>query len=235
MIRLGGSPGSVIAFHPDRELSFWPTPPQVADDLVDGALVPGWGQGEASVDGDVPQVRVLEPSAGDGHLARVIRGYLPRAHLTVVEPAAARVATLRAQRGLADEVAESTLEDYLAGVAVAALTGTWRGFDLVAMNPPFTLANRPEAWAEHVLAVWEDPHLLLPGGTLAAVLPSVVLTGRSRLVRAVRAILGPDQVRFSDGSIRAVDHGRIDPCDRGAFAPVGAGVSAALMWAYRPI
>ncbi len=55
---------TTIAFDADPALSFWPTPPEVADDLVYTALIPGWGQGEASADGEVPQVRVLEPSAG---------------------------------------------------------------------------------------------------------------------------------------------------------------------------
>lgn len=223
---------TTIAFAADPALSFWPTPDEVADDLVYSALCPGWGQGEASVDGEVPQVRVLEPSAGDGHLARVIRRYLPYAHLTAVEPASTRAATLRAQAGLADEVVESALEDYLAAVAVDALTGDWRGFELVVMNPPFTLADRPEAWAEHVLGIWNDPNIMASGGTLAAVVPRILITGRSKLVRAVRDLIGPEIVRYSSGSLRGV-RGTIDICERGAFAPVGAGVSTVLLLAHK--
>ncbi len=40
-------------------------------------------------------LRVLEPSAGDGHLAREIRAHLPQAHLTCIEPAPERAAALR--------------------------------------------------------------------------------------------------------------------------------------------
>ena len=160
----------IIQFARDTALSFWPTPPEVADDLVIPALCPGYGFGEAC--GDVPQVRILEPSAGEGHLARVARRHLPCAHITAVEPDPTRAATLRALPNVVDEgvesylparlralpevvdeVVESTLEDYLASVGVSALLGDWQPFDLVFMNPPFTLPGRPEVWAEHVLAV----------------------------------------------------------------------------------
>jgi len=178
-----------IAYTPDPALSFWPTPTDVADDLVYLALCPGHGLGEAA--SGVPQVRILEPSAGEGHLARATRAHLPYAHITAVEPNPQRAATLRALPGVADEVVESTLENYLAAVAVQALTGGWTPFDLVLMNPPFTLDGRPEAWAEHLLAIYTDPHLLAPGGTLGAVVPRIILTGKSKLVRAVRELLGP--------------------------------------------
>lgn len=205
---------TTVAYVPDPALSFWPTPDQVADDLVYRALIPGYGDGSAA--GGCPQIRVLEPSAGDGHIIRAVRNHLPHAHVTAVEPSPERAAGLRAQDGLADEVHESTLEDYLATVAVQALTGTFQPFDLVFMNPPFTLAGRPEAWAEHVLAVFNDPHLLLPYGCVSAVVPRIVATGHSKLVRAVRALLHP--------------YYGTDLCERGAFDPVGAKVSAATIF-----
>jgi hypothetical protein len=220
-----------IAYTPDPALSFWPTPTDVADDLVCRALCPGYGFGEAA--SDVSQVRVLEPSAGEGHLARATRAHLPYAHITAVEPNAQRAATLRALPGVVDEVVQSTLENYLAAVAVQALTGRWTSFDLVLMNPPFTLDGRPEAWAEHILAIYTDPHLLAPGGTLGAVVPRIVLTGKSKLVRAVRELFGPTHSRDPDGTLLC-EHGEIEPCERGAFAPVEAGVSTALMCVQKP-
>lgn len=221
-----------VAFTSDPELSFWPTPGDVADDLVILALCPGYGQGEAA--GGVPQVRILEPSAGEGHLARVARKHLPGAHITAVEPAPQRAAVLRAQAGLADEVVESTLDDYLAGAAVAAIIGELEPFELVFMNPPFTLPGHPEAWAEHVLAIWNAPHLVNPGGTVAAVVPHVALTGKSKLVRTVRALLGKINGRYPDGMLVG-EYGSIAPCAKGAFAPVGAGVSTVLLRLHKPI
>jgi hypothetical protein len=207
------SSANALSYTPDPALSFWPTPPDIADDLVYWLLQPWHCTGEG--------VRVLEPSAGDGHLVRAIRDHLPDAHIAAVEPSAARAATLRAQRGLADEVIESTLEDYLANVAMSAFAGVWQPFHLVVMNPPFTLAGRPEAWAEHVLATYNDPYLLAPGGVVGAVVPYVVKTGKSPKVRAVRDLLNP--------------YYGIQECERGAFAAVGAKVSTALIWAQTPL
>jgi hypothetical protein len=144
---------------------------------------------------------------------------MPRCHITAVEPSADRARRLR-DGGLADEVIESTLEDYLLSVAWAALAGTFEPFDIVVMNLPFTLAGRPEAWAEHVLALHDDPHLLAPYGQISAVVPRIVVTGKSKLVRKVRALLHPY-------------HG-LDLCERGAFDPVGARVSAATIWIEKP-
>lgn len=199
-----------IAYIPDPDLAFWPTPPDVADHLVYWVLEPWHGRGDG--------VRVLEPSAGDGRLARAVRDHLPEAHITAVEPSHQRAERLR--DGVADEVVESTLEAYLTGVAVAAFSGRWQPFDLVFMNPPFALPGRPEAWAEHVLAIYDDPHLLAPGSVISAVVPRVVLTGKSKLVRAVRGLLSP--------------WGQAEACDRGAFDAVGARVSTAVLWTQKP-
>lgn len=200
---------ATIDYEPDPALSFWPTPEEIADDLVQRTLCPGFGRGGAV--GDVAQVRVLEPSAGDGHLAQSIRRHLPEAHITCVEPSAVRAERLRVQVGLADEVIESTLEDYL-------LRSAWMAepFDIVVMNPPFTLPDRPEAWAEHFLAIYYDPFLLAPYGQISAVVPRIVMTGKSKLVRQVRDLLDPQH--------------SIEECPQGAFDPVGAKLSTARIW-----
>jgi hypothetical protein len=215
----------------DPALSFWPTPREVAEDLVFMTLNPSL----VAVGNDprgVPQIRVLEPSAGEGDLVRVVREHLPYAHVTGVEPNAYRAARLRSQPGLVDEVAEGALEDYLATVARSTREG-WAPFDLVLMNPPFTLPGRREVWAEHVLAVCHAQRLLAPGAVVGAIVPHIVLTGKSRLVRAVRTLLGPDCVRHCTGALWG-QHGRIEPGARGAFDPVGAAVSTALLWVWPP-
>lgn len=197
-----------IAYTADPALSFWPTPPEVAHDLVYQALMPWHCSGKG--------VRVLEPSAGDGHLATEIRTQLPDCHITCVEPSRPRAERLRSLTGVADEVVDSTIEDYLTAVAFAALGGTWEPFDLIVMNPPFTLSGHPEAWAEHILALHDDPRILTPGGLISAVVPRIVMTGKSPLVRKVRG--------------RTLPHPYgIEECEQGAFDPVGAQISTALI------
>lgn len=194
----------------DPRMSYWPTPADVADDLMYFVLESWHRLGDG--------LRVLEPSAGEGHLVRAIRSRLPEAHITAVEPDPVRAARLRDQPAGADEVIQSTLEDYTAAAAAAYAAGGWQPFDLAIANPPFTLPDRPQAWAEHLLAMYHDPHLLAPGAVIAAVVPHIALTGTSRLVRAVRALT-------PSGA---------EACERGAFATVGARVSTALMWAQKP-
>lgn len=195
-----------LTYTADLAMSFWPTPPEVAFDLVYRALMPWHCTGEG--------VRVLEPSAGDGHLVSEIRAQLPGAHISCVEPHPDRAARLRAQA--ANEVVESTIEDYVASVALSALGGSWMPFDLVVMNPPFTLDGHPEAWAEHVLLLHDDPYILAPGGLISAVVPRIVMTGKSRLVRKVREL------------VLSHPHG-MEETERGAFGPVGAQVSTAVI------
>jgi tRNA1(Val) A37 N6-methylase TrmN6 len=98
---------ATVAFTPDPALSYWPTPDEIADDLVYWLLEPWHGMGEG--------IRVLEPSAGEGHLAQAVRQHLPDAHITAVEPSPQRAATLRTLPHL--DVVEATLESYLDDVA----------------------------------------------------------------------------------------------------------------------
>jgi methylase of polypeptide subunit release factors len=199
----------------DRLLSYWPTPIDIADDLVYWLLQPWHGQGDG--------IRVLEPSAGEGHLIRAIQCHLPEAHITAVEPSYVRATTLRTVSGI--NVVESTLENYLVDITTTALSGLWQPFDLAIMNPPFTLVDQPEAWADHILAIYHDPYLLAPGGTLGAVVPRILITGKSKRVRKVRELFA-----CYEGSC----YGGVEECDRGAFDSVGARVSVALMWAQKP-
>ena len=198
-----------IAYAPDQVRAYFPTPPEVADDLVYWVLEPGHANGEG--------VRVLEPSAGEGHLARVVREYLPYAHITAVEPSG-RAEALRTG-GVINEVVQSTIEDYLA-------TFGGPSFDLVLMNPPFSLPGQPEAWADHILSVFHHPGVLAPARLLGAVVPRIAVTGKSKRVRQVRELTGWDD----DLSRR----GDMEPCEKGAFDATDARVSVALMWTQKP-
>lgn len=39
----------MIRFEADREMAFWPTPPEVASDVVCWPLIPGYGDGAAGI------------------------------------------------------------------------------------------------------------------------------------------------------------------------------------------
>ena len=187
----------------DRAMSYWPTPTDLADDLVFSVIDP-WHLPDGA------GVRILEPSAGDGALVRAVRGRLPAARVTAVEPEPGRAAQLMAA-GIADEVVASTLEDYLTQ-AVA------EPYDLVIANPPFTLPGRREAWAEHLLAIAHHPRLLAAGAVVASVVPRIVMTGQSKRVRQLRSLMTFPAMQTQE-------------CPAGSF---GAAVPTALIWFEAP-
>jgi predicted RNA methylase len=202
-----------IDFAPDPAMSYWPTPSDLADELVYWILEPWHGTGDI--------LRILEPSAGTGHLVAAIRHRLPDAHITAVEPDPARAEQLAAV-GFADEVIHATLEEHLVAVSLAAVRGTWQPYHLAIANPPFTLPGRREAWAEHLLALYHHPDALRPGAVIAAIVPRSVFTGSVPKIAAVRRLLHPTGC------------GQARPTDRDAFAPVGMGNPTALLWTQRP-
>jgi phospholipid N-methyltransferase len=152
----------------DKEMSYWPTPPALAADLVaDLDLQPG--------------SRVLEPSAGDGALVRAVRDAYLSVHITAVEPDLGRRTYLRRTGPVGMHVWDGTLEDYAAFAGPAGIR-----FDAVVMNPPFTLPGQRYAWAQHLTLAWDR---LLPGGLLRAIVPPSLEFGRQRPVAAVRDLV----------------------------------------------
>lgn len=101
-------------------------------------------------------LRVLEPSAGLGRLYSAIRNASPFASITLVEiapPCAAELYRLTA----GDDLAQLIQADFLS-CDRDRLGG---GFDVVVMNPPFTMGTDIRH-IEHALT------LLNPGGTLVS-------------------------------------------------------------------
>lgn len=82
-----------------------------------------------------------------------------------------------------------SVQKHWRGLVTPTMAGQFEPFDLVPANPPFTLPNRPEAWAEHFLAMFQHPYLLGPLGLVCAVVPRIIVTGKSKRVRAVRELL----------------------------------------------
>lgn len=175
----------------DKDAAFFRTPKEVADRLAycAGLLDPRWQ-------------RVLEPSAGDGALAKAARDvYSWRAlEIVCVEPDAGRHAKLLDSGFKAEQ---STFEEYAATEP--------EPFDAVLMNPPFAVAGHPVLWAEHVLLAWG---LLKEGGKLAAVVPNNLTRGLAP-IRQVQAL------------VKA--HGYVQSLPEGSFKESGTGVHTVIV------
>jgi len=113
-------------------------------------------------------LRALEPSAGEGHLARALRecGF----EVTCVEQHPGRASTLRSQ-------GFTTLQaDFL--------TLDLPRYDAVGMNPPFSAPRVRYAYAQHVEKAYT---LLEPGGVLMAIVPAAALEPSARASRFIWA------------------------------------------------
>ncbi|HLW00067.1 MAG TPA: hypothetical protein VKT82_15465 [Ktedonobacterales bacterium] len=116
-----------------------------------------------------PGMRVLEPEAGDGALARIVRATCPEAWLDVIEIDPALQALLH-QQGY--HVAGQDALDYQAGPVYGA----------VVMNPPFR--GRQDIW--HILTCFD---FVAPGGRLVTIASAESVTGTSTRAEAFRAWL----------------------------------------------
>jgi hypothetical protein len=98
-------------------------------------------------------------------------------------------------------------------------------FDVIVMNPPFSVPGRASIWAEHLLAAWE---LLAPGGRLLAIVPASVLNAGAP---------GTALTRGAQGSAQRLvwEHGTAEPLPRDAFAESGIMFGTAVVWLDRPV
>lgn len=157
-------------------LAYFPTPPELAAEIV------------AGLDVAAPKF-VLEPSAGDGALVRAARERWPDARITAVELDPLNVAML-ANTGAA------IIDDDFLAVSFGGLR-----FDVVVMNPPFVVGDDKVAWETHLRRAVE---LLAPGGALACVAPSGSWRGstqkRFKALRSWLAGLGADVREHDPGA-----------------------------------
>lgn len=108
-----------------KEFSFWPTPNEVSDKLCQLA---GIGSGD----------RVLEPSAGEGHLVQRVLGHTP--NVTAIEISTERYLKLR----------QLNLDHLLISDFLLVTPGCVEEHNAVVMNPPFNVPWRKNCWIEHV-------------------------------------------------------------------------------------
>ncbi len=153
-----------------KSLQFYPTPLDAARRLVDTYISPG--------------ARVLEPSAGAGHLILALVEKQPDVAVTAIEVDAARCAAIPSLSGRVNAVAANFLR-----------VPPDPSYDLVLMNPPFYGTH----WMEHVRHAYE---FLAPGGILRTILPATAEVGTSQAHEDFRAWAKVrskyEQLRFTD-------------------------------------
>ena len=125
---------------------------------------------EEAAEMGIEPLRILEPSAGQGAIADLIRERMGRgARLDVVEYFHANAAILE-RKGYSP--IRMDFMEYNADGAIK--------YDFIVMNPPFSLKGQKHAYIDHVMHAWS---MLKEGGTLAAVLPTGFMVNRSRTER----------------------------------------------------
>lgn len=178
--------GDLVAFiaggpppQPERITKGWvPTPDTLAADVV----------ARFAQLSEVPKRgRMLEPSAAQGALVRAVVAIRPDLDVTAVEPVDERAAQLEQIEQAAGLVFHGTLEDY-----ERHHHATWiRPYDLIVMNPPYSMPHKPQVWIEHVKRAWS---MLADGGRLVAIVPhNPIARGDGRAMMLLK-LMGPGTV-----------------------------------------
>ena len=152
-------------------------------------------------------MRVLEPSAGDGVFVRAILDTGAEVSVVAVEPNTHRATKI--PRDTRVRLYPGRFEDFAAARPAP--------FDLVVMNPPFSTADNPALWIDHLHLAWD---LLAPGGRIVAILPAGLDYRTDTRHTTARALV----TRF----------GRYRELPPDAFAPSGTTCRSILAWLIRP-
>jgi phospholipid N-methyltransferase len=174
-----GGEDTVVALPARTAEGFVPTPPHVATDMVRNYcdlmdLGAGW--------------RVLEPSAGDGALVSAILEVQSDCTIVAVEPNVERAAKIGDDPRVT--LVAGRIEDYADDV----IADDGQLFDLVVMNPPYSLPDDPTPWAKHVQYAWS---LLKTGGQLVAILPGSIEWRQGRVFDELR-----NWLELNDGNVQ---------------------------------
>lgn len=168
------------------------TPQEIAQQVIERACI-------------LPEMTVLEPSAGTGSLARAALASAAQVTVDLYEIDPKRYATLEAWAN--DFLRPCGLTDFLR-------TPPDPCYDRVVMNPPFA----KQADIDHVLHAFQ---FLLPGGRLVAIMSASVSFRSNRKTEAFREFV------YAHG-------GTIEPLPEGSFAESGTNVNTILVTVDRP-
>jgi predicted RNA methylase len=186
---------------PKNPLAYFATPAAVVEEMISyintDTLTYDWDE-----------INVLEPSAGDGAIARYLREIGYRKALDLIEPDPFRAKLLR-QQNLGD-VYEMTFEDFIQ-------KHPNRRYSYIFMNPPFTLPGNKVAWVDHIRLAWS---ILKPGGELVAIAPNSISFNSNKHIAALRELvydwgrwddLGPDAFKESGTGTQTVSIHLVKP------------------------
>lgn len=191
---------------PKNPTAFFPTPAPVIERLFD----------LASVAGVRPGARVLEPSAGTGALA-----------LALAKLSDERDADCGLDEGAAWTMDLCEIEPFNRAMLEARIEGDDRlrlvagdfltfepeaPYDLIVMNPPFSVTGDKAAWITHTERAWG---MLAGGGTLAAIVPGGFLYRSDRRSAAFRDLVA--------------ERGAFEQVEAGAFSESGTGIPTVLL------
>lgn len=157
---------------PARYFGFYPTPERAAQQLFES--VPLYRRDEGG-----PPLKVLEPSAGTGNLARLAINRGAIVDCVEIQPHLAELLNGQGYRKVYNQ-------DFLAlGPETTGL------YDVIVMNPPFDLSRD----IDHVVHAWE---MLEPGGCLCAIMSAGTEFRETRKAIAFRALMEKHNARYFD-------------------------------------
>jgi predicted RNA methylase len=187
------APGTSPGRPPAKNFGFFETPPDLAERVASAAGL--WRDPRAQ---SAP-LRVLEPSAGRGALARAVKAGAPDASICCVE----------IQPGHVDHLRGLGLGPVWAGDFLSLSPDGLGKFDRIVMNPPFD-GQRDVDHVSHAL------RFLAPGGRLVAIMSAGAEFRQDAKAQAFRA-----QVERYKGEFRDLP--------AGSFASAGTNVNTVLL------
>jgi predicted RNA methylase len=164
-----------------KDFGFFETPKELAEIVADRASIS-------------PDHKILEPSAGKGRLANAAQSHASFKNIYCIEILPEYCNYLK---GFGYKVRQ---RDFL-------LTKPKPVFDRVIMNPPFSVAGRPQADIDHVLHAFE---CLKPGGRLVSIMGAGVRFRQNKKTvdfrKRVKEIRDnpPDSFKISGTSVNTV-------------------------------
>lgn len=161
--------------------AFFPTPDALLDTIFTHYYLPRWWQIERDF-------RVLEPSAGVGGIADRLHGEMRLSEPcpTYYEPARENYVTLDLVEIDPFHVEILRAKGYTPHEADFLTFAPSVPYDLIVMNPPFSVEDDKQAGLTHTTRAWE---MLAPGGTLIAILPGTWQTAGDARSKAFHSLV----------------------------------------------
>lgn len=158
-----------LGFMPDKNpTAFFPTPDKLVDNMFNSIDDIHYFDYRSSAYG----IRVLEPSAGQGAIAKRIRSRFPHAAVDTVE-----------FLDINQEVLKEEGFEPFCGSFLDFNTNYEIKYDLIMMNPPFSVEGDKMAFATHIEHAYK---MLAENGELVAIAPTGWLTASDKRSKAFR-------------------------------------------------